>query len=213
MSITHTFTSQNSFSNLNLPKNLVPRSHIHLPFNPISGFPATKHNVLPLTSTTHRWNLMTVYANVEPAGPPPPPPPGSPFGSWKNWVIGVLMTFIIPLVTTKGGRIKLLLQKVDQIVDTAEHISEVVEAVADKVDKVVEELEDVLPEGSELKKTLDFIENVAEKVEKDAHTAGDFIDKVQEMEDKIEDIMEPVLEEAKEVAKKAKEKQMHSQQQ
>nr|GEY16631.1 hypothetical protein Ccrd_023257 [Tanacetum cinerariifolium] len=70
-----------------------------------------------------------------------------------------------------------LLQKVDQLVDTAEHISDVVEAVADKVDKVVEELEDDLPEGSQLRKTLDYIENIAERVEKDAHTAGDFIDK------------------------------------
>lgn len=68
--------------------------------------------------------------------------------------------------------------KVDQIMDTAEHISDVVEAVADKVDKVVEEIEDDLPEGSQIRKTLDFIESVAERVEKDAHTAGDFIDQV-----------------------------------
>lgn len=69
-------------------------------------------------------------------------------------------------------------EKVDQIVDTAEHITVVVEAVADKVDKVVEELEDDLPENSQIKKTLDYIELVAERVENDAHTAGDFIDKV-----------------------------------
>ncbi|XP_076888725.1 uncharacterized protein LOC143539244 [Bidens hawaiensis] len=208
MSITKSFHSQNTISKLNLPQNLIHRSHLNLPFNPISCFPATKTTVPPITSAATRWNLMIVYANVDPTAtpPPPPPPPGSPFGSWKNWVIGILMTFIIPLVTTKGSRLKLLIQKVDQIVDTAEHLTEVVEAVADKVDKVVEELEDELPEGSELKKTLDFIENVAEKVEKDAQTAGDFIDKVQDMEDKIEDIMEPVLEEAKEVAKRAKEK-------
>lgn len=62
--------------------------------------------------------------------------------------------------------------------DTAEHITDVVEAVADKVDKVVEEIGDQLPEGSEIKKTLNFIEHVAERVEKDAQTAGDFIDKV-----------------------------------
>ncbi|KVH98520.1 hypothetical protein Ccrd_023257 [Cynara cardunculus var. scolymus] len=125
----------------------------------------------------------------------------------KNWIIGILMTFIIPLVTTKGGPIKLLLQKVDQIVDTAEHITDIVEAVADKVDKVVEEIEDDLPEGSQIKKTLDYIESVAERVEKDAHIAGDFIDKVQEMQDKMEDMMEPVLEEALEVAKETKEKE------
>ena len=68
--------------------------------------------------------------------------------------------------------------KVDQIMDTAEHISDVVESVADKVDKVIEDIEDDLPEGTQIRKTLDFIESVAERVEKDAHTAGDFIDKV-----------------------------------
>lgn len=209
MSITTCLASQNSTVKLNLHETLINRSHVNLPFNPISGFPITKHPVTVLTTTNSgaRWQSMVVYANVEPAGTPPPPPAGSPPGSWKNWAIGILMTFIIPLVTTKGGPIKLLLQKVDQIVDTAEHITEIVEAVADKVDKVVEEIEDDLPEGSQIKKTLDYIESVAERVEKDAHTAGDFIDKVQEMQDKMEDIMEPVLEEALEVAKETREKE------
>ncbi|XP_076919692.1 uncharacterized protein LOC143580601 [Bidens hawaiensis] len=169
----------------------------------MSGFPVRKHTVTPFTTTSIKWNSMIVYANTEPAGKP-----SSPSGSWKNWVIGILMTFVVPAYTTKGGPIKLIMQKVDQIMDTAEHITDVVEAVADKVDKVVEEIGDQLPEGSEIKKTLNFIEHVAERVEKDAQTAGDFIDKVQEMEDKIEEIMEPVLEEAKAVAKETKEKEM-----
>ncbi|KAI3513713.1 hypothetical protein L1887_21052 [Cichorium endivia] len=204
MSITKCLVSQ-----ISLHETLTHRSYVSLPFNPISGFPVNKHTVAraPLTTTNiaTRWDRMIVYANVDPAGIPSPPP-GSPPGSWKNWVIGILMTFIIPLVTTKGGIIKLLLQKVDQIVNTAEHITDMVESVADKVDKVVEELADDLPESSQLKKTLDYIEQVAERVEKDAQNAGDFIDKVQEMEDKMEDLMEPVLEEAKEVDKEAKKK-------
>ncbi|KAI3736568.1 hypothetical protein L2E82_26428 [Cichorium intybus] len=196
-------------SQLNLHEALTHKSHVSLSFNSISGFPTKKQTVAltPLTTTNiaTRWDSMVVYANAEPAGTPPPSS-GPPSGSWKNWVIGGLMTFIVPSVTTKGGPIKLLLQKVDHIVDTAEQITEMVESVADKVDKVVEELEDDLPEGSQIKKTLDYIEQVAERLEKDAHTAGDFIDKVQEMQEKIEDIMEPVLDEAREVAKEAEEK-------
>ncbi|KAI7736884.1 hypothetical protein M8C21_033385 [Ambrosia artemisiifolia] len=206
MSITKVLASQNSITKLYLQETLIHRSHANLPFNPISGFPITKHSMAPFTATTGiKRSSMIVYANVEPTGKPSPPS-GSP-GSWKNWVIGILMTFIVPFFTTKGGPIKLLIQRVDQIMDTAEHITEVVEAVADKVDKVVEELGDELPEGSEIKKTLDFIENIAEKVEKDAATAGDFIDKVQEMEDRIEELMEPVLEEAMTVARETKEKE------
>ncbi|KAK9048654.1 hypothetical protein SSX86_032380 [Deinandra increscens subsp. villosa] len=179
MSITTLLSSQKPISQTNLHETLIHRSHANLPFNPISGFPIRKTTVItPLTTTAARRNSMIAFAAAgEPAAPPPPPPPSSSSGSWKNWVIGILMTFIVPAFTTKGGPIKLLMLKVDQIVDTAEHITDVVEAVADKVDKVVEELGDNLPEGSEIKKTLDFIENIAEKVEKDAHTAGDFIDK------------------------------------
>ncbi|MFS7913071.1 hypothetical protein Hanom_Chr02g00137381 [Helianthus anomalus] len=205
MSITNVLASQNSITKLNLHQTLIHRSHVNLPFNPISGFPITEPTVTPLSTTCVRRNSMIVYSNVEPAGKPSPPSGSS--GSWKNWVIGILMTVIVPFFTTKGGPIKLLIQGVDQIMDTAEHITEVVEAVADKVDKVVEELGDELPEGSEIKKTLDFIENIAERVERDAQTAGDFIDKVQEMEDKIEEIMEPVLEEAKTVDRETKEKE------
>nr|XP_043637359.1 uncharacterized protein LOC122608328 [Erigeron canadensis] len=205
--ITKCLASQNTIPKINLHESTLIthcRSHVNLPFNPISSFPSSKRTIAPIT----RRNSVIVYANVEPAStPPPPPPPGSSSGSWKNWVIGILMTFIVPLVTTKGGPIKLLMQKVDHIVDTAEHITDVVEAVADKVDKVIEEIEDDLPEGSQIRKTLDYIENVAERVEKDAHTAGDFIDQVQEMQDKIEDMMEPVMEEAMKVDKEAKEKE------
>ncbi|GJW40415.1 hypothetical protein Tco_0302760 [Tanacetum coccineum] len=209
MSITKCLASQNAIAKINLHETSHNRSNINLLFNPIFGIPINKQKLTPLITTTNsstRWNSMIVYANVEPPATPPPPS-GSSSGSWKNWVMGILMTFIIPLVTTKGGPIKALLQKVDQLVDTAEHISDVVEAVADKVDKVVEELEDDLPESSQLRKTLDYIENIAERVEKDAHAAGDFIDKVQEMEDKLEDIMEPMLEEANEVAKELKDKE------
>lgn len=209
MSITKCLASQNAIAKVNLHETLHNRSNINLPFNPIFGLPINKQQLTPFIATTNsrtRWNSMIVYANVEPPATPPPPS-GSSSGSWKNWVMGILMTFIVPLVTTKGGPIKALLLKVDQIMDTAEHISDVVEAVADRVDKVVEEIEDDLPEGSRLRKTLDFIENVAERVEKDAHTAGDFIDKVQEMEDKLEDIMDPVLEEANEVDKELKDKE------
>ncbi|XP_023762361.1 uncharacterized protein LOC111910770 [Lactuca sativa] len=208
MSITTCLSSQ-----INLHETLTHKSYVSLSFNPISGFPINKHTIAlaPLTTTNiaaSRWESMIAYANVEPAGTPSPPPT-PPSGSWKNWAIGILMTVAVPSVTTKGGPIKLLLQKVDHIVDTAEHISDIVESVADKVDKVVEELEDDLPENSQIKKTLDYIEQVAERVEKDAHTAGDFIDKFQEMQEKIEDLMEPVLEEAREVAKETKEREKH----
>ncbi|XP_071711832.1 uncharacterized protein [Rutidosis leptorrhynchoides] len=188
----NTFTTYNNFH-----ANKAPKIHA----NPFSNIP-----MHPFSITRGRWNLMIVYADQKQDAVPPPPASHPPSSTWKNWIIGFLMTFIVPFFTTKGGPIKAFLIKVDNILDSAEQISEVVEVVADKVDKVAEKLSDDMEEGSKIKKTLDFIEQVAEKLEKDAHTAGDFIDKVQEMQDKIEDLMEPVLSEAKEVEKEVKHK-------
>nr|XP_043637487.1 uncharacterized protein LOC122608443 [Erigeron canadensis] len=204
-------SSQYLIAKVNVHECLIThKAHVNLPFNSISYIPNTKHTAAPNTSTiTTRWNSMIVYANDNvdpPVDTPSSPPARVPSSAWKNWVIGILMTFVVPSVSTKGGPIKLMMQKVDNIMDTAEHITDIVEAVADKVDKVIEETEGNLPEGSQIRKTLDYIENVAERIEKDAHTAGDYIDKVQEMQDKIEYMLESILEEA-EVTKEATEKE------
>ncbi|KVI06741.1 uncharacterized protein LOC112509747 [Cynara cardunculus var. scolymus] len=192
--ITTCLASQKTFTTCNLLSDSSQRFYA----NPISGFPITgkSRTLLSMTSTTTvRWDTMIVYADDKHDGSPPPPPSSS---TWKNWVIGCLMTFIVPSITTKGGPIKVFMNKLDHLFDTAEEISDIVEAVADKVDKVAEKLSDDMPEGSKLKNTLEFIEQVAERLEKDAETAGDLIDKVQEIQEKIEDILEPILDESEE---------------
>lgn len=62
--------------------------------------------------------------------------------------------------------------------ETIEQITEVVEKTAEVVDKVAENIADHLPEGGKFRKTVDFIENVAETTAKDAHLVEDIIDKV-----------------------------------
>ncbi|KAI3758274.1 hypothetical protein L6452_05832 [Arctium lappa] len=196
MSITTCLASQKTFTTCNLHNS---NSSQRFCANPISSFPITGKSPSIFTTTTNiRWDTMIVCADDKHGGAPPPTPSSPPSSSWKNWVIGCLITFIVPSITTKGGPIKVFMNKFDHLVDTAEEISDVVEAVADKVDKVAEKLSDDMPEGSKIKDTLEFIEKVAERLEKDAETAGDLIDKVQEMQDKIEDILEPILDESEE---------------
>lgn len=64
---------------------------------------------------------------------------------------------------------------------TTEAVAETVERVADKVDKVVEDLADSLPDGK-LKQAARYIENIAEKAERDAHLVDQAIEKLEEIE-------------------------------
>nr|GMD99576.1 uncharacterized protein LOC109153351 isoform X2 [Ipomoea batatas] len=67
---------------------------------------------------------------------------------------------------------------------TVEETVERIERAAEVVDKVAENVADDLPAGK-FRATVRSIENVAEKVDKSAEALGDFIDKVQEANDKV----------------------------
>ncbi|KAK4429582.1 hypothetical protein Salat_1258800 [Sesamum alatum] len=102
-----------------------------------------------------------VYNVVQPGAPPPSEPPFYLI----SWILGVAIT-------------------------TVEEIVEAVEKVAEGVEKVAEDIADDLPEGGRLRKAVDFVESVAERASKDAHLVGDFIDKVQEVEERVEEYVE-----------------------
>ena len=50
--------------------------------------------------------------------------------------------------------------------------------MAEKVEKIADEVGDQLPDGGKLQTTLELIEDLAEETAKNAHLAGDLIDKV-----------------------------------
>lgn len=56
-------------------------------------------------------------------------------------------------------------------------MTDIVEEVADKVEQVAEEVAEHLPDGK-LKDAVTMVEHLAETAGKDAHLAGDIIDKV-----------------------------------
>ncbi|XP_057795595.1 uncharacterized protein LOC131011772 [Salvia miltiorrhiza] len=134
-------------------------------------------------SNTHKRNLsVNSGGGVQPSAPLPP-------SSYWKWILGLVVSIIVPSTSSTWGPFLQLKNDVDTAVETLEGIVEVVEKAAEIVDKVAEEISDDLPEGRKLKKVLEVLEDAAEATARDAHTVGDAIDKFQEVEEKIENIM------------------------
>ncbi|KAL7583282.1 hypothetical protein Lser_V15G44514 [Lactuca serriola] len=158
----------------------------------VHGFNSRNLQYHPMFTIARR--NFVVCSNITPP-PGVPLPSGSPSGSTKSWVLGIVLTFVLPFFTHKWGPLILIKNKVDTVVDTAEYIVEAIEDVAGKIDKVIDNITDDLPENSKLRKTLEAFDELVEGVERAAHIADDIIDKVEEAEDKLESL---ILSEAKE---------------
>ncbi|XAR62124.1 hypothetical protein NMG60_11016753 [Bertholletia excelsa] len=135
---------------------------------------------------------LIVRSSVEPGIPLPPDP--SP-GSWKSWLLGAVITIVLPFLRHKWGPLFKLTKEVETVVETADHVTEVIEKVAEEVEKVADEVADDLPEGTKLKEAMEFIEEKAKETAKKAHWAEELIDKVEEVEKEVESFVEPVKDE------------------
>ncbi|KAL1543748.1 hypothetical protein AAHA92_20685 [Salvia divinorum] len=125
---------------------------------------------------------------------PGAPPPSELHFNFIKWILGVAITVVLPFFSSKWTSLLKIKNEVEMAVEIAEEIVEAVEKVAEGVEKAAEQLAEELPEGGGLRKAVDFVEHVAEIANKDAHKLGDFIDKVQEVEEKVEDYVECVVE-------------------
>ncbi|XP_076909640.1 uncharacterized protein LOC143566992 [Bidens hawaiensis] len=134
---------------------------------------------------------FVVCNNITPPGAPLPS--GSPSGSLKNWVVGIALTIILPLIIRKGSFIQIK-NKVNTVVETMDHVMESVEKVAKGTDEIIDGITDNLPQ-SQLKETLEAIDKVAEDVAKHAHVVNEIIDKVEETEKELDSL---ILDEVKE---------------
>ncbi|XP_059318072.1 uncharacterized protein LOC132068486 isoform X3 [Lycium ferocissimum] len=117
-----------------------------------------------------------------------PPPGKSPFFGWK-WLLGFLLPVLLPSFKNKLSALQLLKSNVDKAVATVETMTEIVEEVAEEIDNIAEEVEKKLPGDSQLKKSLDSIENLAEGAVKYANQAQDIIHKVKDIEKEVEDTL------------------------
>ncbi|ONI02375.1 hypothetical protein PRUPE_6G194000 [Prunus persica] len=104
----------------------------------------------------------------------------------KNWIVGLMLSIIIPSLRHKWGPLLALKSKVDMAVDTVESVTEVVEELAEEVEKVAEQVEDKLPEDAKLREAVESVEHLAEDAVKKAELAKDVIHKVEEVEEEVE---------------------------
>ncbi|XP_007018690.2 PREDICTED: uncharacterized protein LOC18592098 [Theobroma cacao] len=151
-----------------------------------------------------KMNNMVVCCSLEPGPAPPFPFNLIPAGPNWLWILGAIVSVLLSFTTSKWGPLLKLKNEADNMMEAAEHITDVVEEVAEKVEKIADEVGDQLPDGGKLQATLQLVEDLAEETAKNARRAGDLIDKVQEMEDKMEWYMESV--EAKSADGKGNEK-------
>uniref|UniRef100_A0A5B6YJ18 Uncharacterized protein n=1 Tax=Davidia involucrata TaxID=16924 RepID=A0A5B6YJ18_DAVIN len=179
-------------------------------FNPTCHSTISKHRDgyrfpgdrrLQYLSSTKIDHLVVYSTNsVEPGSPiPSGPSPNSP----KSWILGLLLTILIPFLRNKWGPLFKLKEGVENALETAEHVTEAIEKVAEEVEKVAEEVAEELPEGGKLKNAFVFVENVAKKTAKDAQIGEEIIDKVEEIEKDVESLIEPVIDQANEITKEA----------
>ncbi|KAL3818936.1 hypothetical protein ACJIZ3_004841 [Penstemon smallii] len=112
--------------------------------------------------------------------------PNNPSSSWKKWLIGILLTVILPAIGHKGGLWVGLKGKIDKAIGTVEHVTELVEEMAEEAEKIVEEVEEKLPGDSKIKEALESLDDLAKKAVVESKKAEDLIHKVRDAEDQIE---------------------------
>ncbi|KAI4388714.1 hypothetical protein MLD38_001019 [Melastoma candidum] len=137
--------------------------------------------------TTVKLRDLVVRSSVDPGSPPLP---SDPSGSWKMWLLGVIVSVVLPFFSSKWGPLLKLKNEVEAVVEKAELVTETIEKVAEGVEKVAEEIEERLPEGGKLRAAVEAVDKVAKAAAKGAELAGDVIDKVEEVEKDVDSFME-----------------------
>ncbi|XP_011045722.1 PREDICTED: uncharacterized protein LOC105140548 isoform X2 [Populus euphratica] len=121
--------------------------------------------------------------NDKVAPAPVPNPPGSNFPHWAKWILGTILSILLPFWQQEWEKLR--------------RIEEVVEKVATVAEKVSEEVAEVLPENGKLKQTALLIEAVSKATAHDAKLTQDFIHQVDAVKHDIDDLetmVEPVIE-------------------
>ncbi|XP_058221339.1 uncharacterized protein LOC131331426 [Rhododendron vialii] len=165
-------------------------------FSPISRSKISKQKSCFLVNQPSRYNSsngkrdLVVFNNLLPDVPALPS--GPPSDSWKSWILGAVITIILPFITHKWGPLLQITKKIETVVETVDQVAEVVEKVAEGVEKVADEIGDELAEGGKLRGAFDSIENAARKAANGAHLVDQILDKVEEVDKEVEELMKPV---------------------
>ncbi|KAL5705431.1 hypothetical protein ACHQM5_023734 [Ranunculus cassubicifolius] len=109
---------------------------------------------------------------------------------WQNWLYGLLLSFILPLMKNKFARPLLLLKnQLDTAMQSAEMVTERVEEVAEKMEDFAEKIAEKLPDDVELKNQMKRMESITQEAVKDAKAAEELIHKEEDTEKKLEEAL------------------------
>lgn len=163
--------------------SLSSRAGISKYFYPVSSC----QRLRPSTVTCQRLpHIMAMGAsgNFQPPEEPGLPKPASP--AWKNWMVGLVLSIILPSFRHKWGPLMVLRGKVNETIETLETVTEVAEELAEVVEKVADEVGDKLPDDTKLKDAMESVENLAKTAVKEAKVAEQLIHQVEGLEKDME---------------------------
>ncbi|KAG5226643.1 Chemoreceptor [Salix suchowensis] len=152
-----------------------------------------------IVASSNKWRQSHFNMTESDKAVPPPVsnPPGSNFPTWAKWILGSILSIILPFWKRKREELKRLEGEAEIIVEEVGHVAEVVEKVAAVAEKVSEEVAEVLPENGKLKETALLIEQVSKAAAHDAKLTQDIIHKVDALKHDIDDLkmmVDPVME-------------------
>ncbi|KAJ6734438.1 hypothetical protein OIU79_001659 [Salix purpurea] len=152
-----------------------------------------------IVASSNKWRQSHFNMMKSDKAVPPPVsnPPGSNFPTWAKWILGYILSIILPFWKRKREELKRLEGEAEIIVEEVGQVAEVVEKVAAVAEKVSEEVAEVLPENGKLKETALLIEQVSKAAAHDAKLTQDIIHKVDALKHDIDDLkmmVDPVIE-------------------
>ncbi|CAL1352600.1 unnamed protein product [Linum trigynum] len=124
--------------------------------------------------------------------PPPSRPPPSPrygFSGWAKWLLGTILTVVLPFWKQKWERLKTIEGEAEIVAEQVESVAEIVEQVATVAENVSAEVAESIPgSGGKLKEAALMVERVSKVTAHEAHVAREFLHKVDKLKDDLDEL-------------------------
>ncbi|KAG8368633.1 hypothetical protein BUALT_Bualt15G0065900 [Buddleja alternifolia] len=172
--------------------------HHYLPSSKLGYGGSAGQELRFLSATSRRYSepKLEIQLSKE-VQPPLAAPLKFGFANWVKWLLGSVLSLMLPFWKNKWDKLLILGGRVEKVVEEVEVVAEVVEKVATTADKALEAAANELPDNSKLKEAAQYMEHVSNIVVQDAQLVENIIHKVDDLKQDLEDmetIVEPIVE-------------------
>ncbi|KAL8060952.1 hypothetical protein ABFX02_02G057000 [Erythranthe guttata] len=122
------------------------------------------------------------------------------FSNWVKWLLGSMLSFLLPFWKNKWENLLTFEGKAAKVVEEVEAAAQVVEKVTTTADNALTELANQFPDGSKLKEATQLMEHASAVAAQDAqlieniiHKVGDVKQDMQELETMVEPIVDKII--------------------